>query len=158
VENSANLPVYKDISNDVAAPAEEAWTVNTICLRPGDRGWVIASVSVATGDSAAFDNAAIAKVSAPSLTSAFSDAVASTPYKVRYTPGGGLHVDVIDVAYAVQAVFLDGKGLPVGTDYTNDFIPSEQSNQPHLVYTYSFAEPEVLGSATTVLVYTSVSQ
>jgi hypothetical protein len=76
---------------------------------------------------------------------------------MRYTAGGGLHVDVIDAAYSIRAVYLDAAGLPVGTSDTYEFIPSAQSGMQHLVYTYSFAEPDLLGTATTVLIYTTTS-
>jgi hypothetical protein len=52
-------------------------------------------------------------------------------------------------------IFLDDKGLPVGHAYTSDHIPENQPNTEHVVYTYSFPEPDILSTATTVLVYTS---
>ncbi len=155
VENSANLPVYTDIWNTTAAPAETVWTTDTVCLRPGEAGWTFASVSVAAGDSAAFTNAAFAKLAAAARTGPFSEAVAPTPYKFRYTPGGGVHVEVIDPASAIRLVYLDDQGLPVGPDESSDSLPATQSGLVHLVYTFSFAEPDVLGTATTVLVYTA---
>jgi hypothetical protein len=90
---------------------------------------------------------------APSTIAPYADAIAPTPYRVRYTPGSGLHVDVIDPADSVRVVFLDDQGRPVGYDDSSDSIPPRQSSLQHLVYTFSFAEPAVLGTAKTVLVF-----
>jgi hypothetical protein len=157
VENSANIPVHESLSTSYAAPAYIVLSTKIACLRPGDSGWIIGSVSVASGDSAAFTNAAIVKIKPPSHASPFSDSVEPTPYKVRYTAGGGLHVDVIDPAYSIRVVYLDDKGLPVGSDSAYDYIPSTHSSLKHLVYTYSFPEPDVLGTAKTVLAYAATS-
>jgi hypothetical protein len=99
----------------------------------------------------------ISKISSPTRTSLQADSSAPTPYKVRHTTGNGVHVDVIDAAYSVRVVYLDAGSLPVRTDYTYDVVPSKQSSLQHLVYTYSLAEPEILGTATTVVVCTVVS-
>jgi hypothetical protein len=156
VENSAGLPVHTDIYSTVAAPGYGTAAFSTSCLRPGETGWIVASVSVAGGS--AFGNATQIKIAAPRATSLLREpAAAPTPYQLRYASGAGVQVDVIGLGGTVRAVYLDSGGLPVGTDATHDHVPADQPRSPNLVYTYALPEPAVLGSATRVLVYASDS-
>jgi hypothetical protein len=153
VINAANLPLQPRSPYHMVAPS---YGSSGFCLRPGERGWLVAAFDVGS-DAAAFGNAAVVKLAAPPQSGIWNMAYAkpATPYEVAYAPGAGLHVKMVNQPRSVRVVFLDGGGLPLGYDAASSSIPGATVAGENGVFTYSFAEPAVLGSATTVLVYES---